>query len=423
MDVIQQTNRTLLLEEINPEKMDLLTLIGDVKGIDSLSDDKVKEINLYLECRSYEEFQEKFSPTVYSFYDANSQSVRYSIRKPENIPEGMLTEIPLTQQNDFLKMLFTLMDSKKSLGILNADFGFENLLDMISPKKVMDDIRQIRKEIRYNYGRYAALENEDPAKLDIGDKLNVLFEEASSNYNNVMAMLPLAIEDIKTRLLLGGGEEKKNTDPIVLGMLTMGEKGELKILEAPKAETTTLATVDDNINVGLAEALKEDYQFINDNPTDYVQSLVVRTFCPLASTNQTEIDVETEVSNYNSYLQFYKESKDNFIKIVKPLVEKLLGIKMFFDQYKAKTKNMQPVLLIANATPEMMSKSSSIPSLITYLNTTNSKNNFKDTIWYAIYPNLSLNNHSAKKYAGNVSKETSIRKMGTPTAWRPSPFC
>ena len=52
MAVINQTNRTLLLEEINPEKLDLLTLIGDVKGIDSLSDDKMKEINLHLECRS-----------------------------------------------------------------------------------------------------------------------------------------------------------------------------------------------------------------------------------------------------------------------------------------------------------------------------------------------------------------------------------
>ena len=84
----------------------------------------------------------------------------------------MLTEIPLNQSNDFLKMLFTLMESKKSQGVLNVDFGFENLLDMISPKKVMDDIRQVRKEIRYNYAKYAELEDGDPAKLDVGDKLN-----------------------------------------------------------------------------------------------------------------------------------------------------------------------------------------------------------------------------------------------------------
>ena len=109
MKIISQTNRTLLLEEFNPEKLDLLTMIGDVRGVDSLSDDKIKEINEALLCRSYEEFQEKFAPCIYSFYDANTQTVRYTLKKPESIPENMLTEIPLNQQNDFLKMLFSLM--------------------------------------------------------------------------------------------------------------------------------------------------------------------------------------------------------------------------------------------------------------------------------------------------------------------------
>ena len=41
---IKQTNRTMLLEMLNPEKMDFLTLVGDVRGMESLSDDKIKEI-------------------------------------------------------------------------------------------------------------------------------------------------------------------------------------------------------------------------------------------------------------------------------------------------------------------------------------------------------------------------------------------
>ena len=41
---------------------------------------KIKEINQYLECRSYEEFQEKFAPCIYSFFDANTQSVQMCIR-------------------------------------------------------------------------------------------------------------------------------------------------------------------------------------------------------------------------------------------------------------------------------------------------------------------------------------------------------
>ncbi len=120
-------------------------------------------------------------------------------------------------------------------------------------------------------------------------------------------------------------------------------------------------------------------------------------------------DIETEVANYNSYLEFYRTSKDNFIKVVKPLVEKLLGIRMFFDQYKTKTKGMIPKVVIANTSPQMLAKSSNLPRLITYLNTTNSKNNFNDTIWYAIYPNLSWNQNVTnqihrERFKGNVKK-------------------
>lgn len=409
MEIINQTNRVLLLDVINPDKLDLITLVGDVKGIDSLSDDKMREINQYLECHSYEEMERKFMPTVWSFYDANSQTVKYTLERPENIAENMLTAINLNDYDSFFKTLLTVMDSRKSQGLLNVEFHFENLLEMISPKKVMEDIKMVRKEIQYNYQKLSRLEDGDPERLDVGDRLNLLFEDASANYNNLMAMLPLAIEDIKTRLLLGAGEQQDSGNAISPGMLTMSADGELKILEAPKEEATGLITLDDTANTELIEVLKEDYQQVNDNPCDYVQNLVVRTFCPLTVVSQSEMDVETEVANYNSYLDFYRVSKDNFIKVVKPLVEKLLGIRMFFDQYKTKTKGMAPSLVIANISPEMLAKSSNLPRLITYLNTTNSKNNFNDTIWYAIYPNLSWSQNVTNKihrerFQGNVKK-------------------
>lgn len=409
METISQTNRTLLLDVINPDQPDLITLVGDVKGIDSLDDDKMKEINQWLECHSYEEVERKFKPVVWSFFDANSQSVKYTLEKPESLPESMLTPIYLNEFENFQKTILSVMQSRKAQGLLNVEFGFEKMLEMISPKKVMDDIKQVRKEIQYNYRKFTELEDGDPLKLDMGDKLNLLFEEASQNYNNVMAMLPLAIEDIKTRLLLGTSEQEKDNPKVVAGYLSMGSSGELKILEAPKEESTALIARDDNVNTGLMEVIKEDYQAINENPNDYVQNLVVRTFCPLVSTQQTEIDIETEVANYNNYLEFYKNSKDNFIKAVKPLLEKLLGIRMFFDQYKTRTKEMAPTLVIANISPEMMAKSSNLPRLITYLNTTNAKNNFRDTLWYAIYPNVAWSQNVTNKihrerFKGNVKK-------------------
>ena len=160
--------------------------------------------------RSFDEVLEKFSPAVYCYFNANNQRVSYRLDKPEGVPEEMITEIPLNRQNEFMNMLMSMVDTKRSEGRINVDFKFEKITDMISPKKVMDDIRQNRKELQYTYGEYAKLDDGDPHKKDLADKLNVMFEEASANYNNVMAMLPLAIEDTKTRLLLGDGSEKKD---------------------------------------------------------------------------------------------------------------------------------------------------------------------------------------------------------------------
>ena len=410
METITQTNRTMLFAEVNPERLNLLTLIGDVRGRTSLDDDKMKEINEVLAVRSFEEFLEKFAPTVYSWCDASSGSIQYSLVKPENIPQSCITEIPINEENDLLNMLITLLDAKGAQGLMNVEFKFGQILDMISPKKIMEDIRQVRREIQYTYGKYMELEEEDPKRLDIGDQLNYQFEKASQNYNNVLAMLPLAIEDLKTRLLLGESTNGKSGQDFKAGLLSMGEDGELKILEMKQEESTQLAVVDDQVNTSLMETFREDYDALNEDPSDYVRDLVVRTFCPLGSTMESTVDREVEVKNYNHYLEFYKKSKDDFVKAVKPLIEKILGVKTFFDQYQVKEKGMQPQLLITNTPLDLMVKSSNLPRLLTYLNTSNDKNEFDHTVWFGIVPDVELNQTGGGKlkrmrFAGNQKVE------------------
>lgn len=410
METITQTNRTILFAEINPERLNLLTLIGDVRGRNSLDDDKMKEINEVLVVKSFEEFLEKFSPVVYSWCDASSSAIRYSLVKPENIPGSCITEIPINESNDLLNMLITLLDAKGAQGLMNVEFKFSKVLDMISPKKIMEDIRQVRREIQYTYGKYAELDEGDPKKLDLGDQLNCQFEKASQNYNNVLAMLPLAIEDIKTRLLLGDQEAGRTGTDFKAGLLSMGDDGELKILEMKQEESTQLAVVDDKVNTSLMETFREDYDALNEDPSDYVRDLVVRTFCPLSSTMESMVDREVEVKNYNHYLEFYKKSKDDFVKAVKPLLEKILGVKTFFDQYQVKEKGMEPQLLITNTTLDMMVKASNLPRLLTYLNTSNDKNEFDNTVWMGIVPDVELNQAGGAKlkrlrFAGNQKVE------------------
>ncbi|WP_252233559.1 hypothetical protein, partial [Clostridium sp. DSM 1985] len=69
----------------------------------------------------------------------------------------------------------------------------------------------------------------------------------------------LAIEDIKTRLLLGQDDSQNGGEALKIGVLSMGQDGELKVLEAPKNEEKSLIAIDDKANVGLIEAFEDDY--------------------------------------------------------------------------------------------------------------------------------------------------------------------
>ena len=389
---IPQTSRTLALDEFNPQMPDILTEIGDTRSIDSLDDETVRRINDKLLCYSFSEFMEKMKPTVYSFFNAENSSVNYTLTKPESLPDNLITEIPLSEHNDVLKMLMTMVDAKRSQGSKNIDFGFENLLDLISPKKVLDDIRQVRKELQQNYSEYLALPEKDPKRAEYGVKLNNLFQDARENYANTMALLPLAIEDSEQRLLLGDGDDGGAGQKIKAGVAKFDEDGTLKILEAPKVDETALALTSGEANSGLALLLENDYEECSEDETsDYAKSLVVRTFSPLATSIASEVDLQKEVANHNAYLQLYTDSKAEFIKVVKPLIERILGVREFFGQYTVQSKaGMRPALLVANTTPEMAAKSNNLSRLRVYLNTVNNKNEYNDTIWFAVFPNLSL---------------------------------
>jgi hypothetical protein len=392
MTEISQTNRTLALDLINPERADLLTLIGDTSGVDSLPDEKVKEITDKLGVSSFDEFLRKFEPVVYYYFDANSQSVRYDLEKPGRLPENLVTPIYINNYNDFFRMLCTLLDAKKSQGLKNVDFNFENVLDLITPRKVMDDIKQTRKELQYTYSQYEALPEGDPKKLDLADRLNESFERASANYNNVLALLPLAIQDCETRLLLGAGERGQKSARIAAGLLRMGDDGALRVLDAPKVNESDLSLLEGSSNQGLIAAIGDDYEALNgEESSSYVRDLVTRSFCPLPTAAAREVDLTREVANHNAYLEFFTQAKNDFIRCAKPLIEKLLGIREFFSQYgDIRAKGMRPTLLIANCTPEAMAKSGNITRLRTFLNSVNNKNDYDNTIWFAIYPNLSM---------------------------------
>ncbi len=54
-------------------------------------------------------------------------------------------------------------------------------------------------------------------------------------------------------------------------------------------------------------------------------------------------------------------------------------------------------MLITNVSNETLAKTSNLSRLVTYLNTTNAKNDFGNTVWYAVVPDVSLDQYSKMK--------------------------
>ena len=128
MKIIEQTNRTIVLEKFSEEKHNILTLIGDVENIESLDDEIISEINDKLVVGSFEEFLIKFEPKIYSFMDVENKKISYTLEKDMRLPESLYNEIPINLENSFIKMLVTLIENRKSIDLKNIEFKFEDIL-------------------------------------------------------------------------------------------------------------------------------------------------------------------------------------------------------------------------------------------------------------------------------------------------------
>ena len=393
MKIIEQTNRTIVLEKFSEEKYNILTLIGDVENIESLDDEIISEINDKLVVGSFEEFLIKFEPKIYSFMDVENKKISYTLEKDMRLPESLYNEIPINLENSFIKMLVTLIENRKSIDLKNIEFKFEDILDMLSPRRIISDIKQLRKDISYLYDKYEKLSDSNPKKLDIGDQLNDKFYQASKNYNNILAMLPLAIEDTKTKLSIGEERSSQTIENIKAGLIEFSNDGKLEFIEV-KTSSNELALVNETRNE-LVEIFKEDYNQNSKNPNKYIGDLICRTFVPMNLVE--EIDFKKEVDNYNNYLELYKQAQDDFIKQAKSLIEKVLAVKIYFDQFDSNIE-MKPKLLITNVENYILSEAKNLEKLDKFLNTVNTKNEFNNTIWFATITDIDMHESKPTQY-------------------------
>ncbi|VWL84901.1 transcriptional regulator [Oceanivirga miroungae] len=416
MNDLISTNRVILFEKINEEKLNLLTLISEEIDIKSLSDDKIEEINKNLVVSSFSEFLEKFKPKIYSYFDKDKNTIAYSLEKP-NIKSELISEINLDKENTFLNMLISLIETREKNKVKTINFNYEDILDYLSPKKIMKDLKQLRSEIAYLYDKYEKVDDKDPLKLEIADKLNYNFHNASKNYNNVLAMLPLAINDIEKRLFITDNKVSKNTiNKISAGKLSIGANGELEIISINTNETKLLEGTNIENQEKLALEFRKDYNENSEEKNPYIENLITRTFAPV-NDEIVNIEVEKEIVNYNNYVTMYKMAQENFIEVAKELIKKIIGVKLFFSQYDVKNSLMKPKLLITNIDTDELVSAKNLDKLEVFLNTVNNKNDFSNTIWFSIIPNIEFNvneeKNIKKRFRGSEKNKENTNSLNT----------
>lgn len=369
IEKIKQTSRTILFEEFttDPSSLDLVTLLdnSDVKNTDEF----LKKIET-LEVRSFEEFLSKFSPTIWEWVmkDGDKLKFCYSVgEKPANADVFKAKKINLCE-HEFYAMVMDLYNKKGVSGEGNLDFDYSRIAELLSPKKLEEKTNQLRKSLEYN--RKQLLELAPSRKVEIqecNEKIrNVRRDIARLYKDSPTGILKLALIDNKKKIdALGGIKEisgdNATTQPLLPCKYSLAIDGSLKVEVIDVEETKLLLAEQESETQKLASAERNEYiqkisndydkysgEIINteNEEPSYMKSIITSIFFDAGT--QIELSKEKLIQNQNNYVTVYQSAQQEFAKTVSKAIEKLLNVKVFFDNATVDNNKLDSSLIVTN---------------------------------------------------------------------------
>ena len=435
-----QTHKTIIFEEFDENNSDnLFNILNNNPSNDDLTVGLQK-----LTVSTFQEFMDKFAPKVYeiSGKDENGDIQFFYTTDPKKYKRYPVSEVAIGN-HIYYKMLDKLYKSKGSSGESNLKFDDKEIIEMLTPKKEIDEVRTIRQKMDYNFKRfYEAKAIGDKSTMDrckdkVFECLEAISEYTSSSLNK---LLPILIEDTnkKLELLNAALPDNSNTDtkklpPIIYGPLYLDSAGNLKVDEkwkeknvpaiaAPNEEKKSegaLVEVKDNppadvivvkpqesskeipdaqtIQDKIAKTLIQDFEetttIQNSDTKKLVQDLIISTFAPMSTLTDTEnqeeqLDRDVLLAHRNNFENAYINARQSFIKEMSKIVESLLGVKTFFDHATAEGGEYSPIsdgVIISNCKAsrllEIKDKFASYMKLL-------GKDQSESRIWFAVVPSV-----------------------------------
>ncbi len=365
---MEQTNRTILFEEINTDKPSLLTMIGDVKEQESLTDEKIHQIHMELEIQSFQQLIEKFEPGIYMYLNTSECQVCFSCQR-YHMKGYEVSKIALDNKNSLLSAILELMESKKKGRYLLKNFNY--ILSRLVSEKHRKNFLEQRKELIKLFQQKQT------------DKAEKIYENIVENYNEGLFLLTIFLQEAYEVLVEKKSENRKDRF----------------IADTTISNLVTPIAISENLQKKeryLSERGQHEYaEFMKGQRSVYNKELL--SYCMLLPTINTKKQIWELQPVYEKYLEYYA----NIIKLFwiqgKPLIERLLGVKMFFEQYGEIPEGMHPSLVISNFSAKDILSMDARKRLQIYLETVNQKNYGKNTLWYGIIPNISLADYEKER--------------------------
>lgn len=379
MEVIKQTNQTILLKKVSNQASDLLTLLTGVEGGIAVTDRIVKEVEETLLVHSFTEYMAKFSSSLYVYVD--TENLQFHITKSQVTQMHMqMTCIMFNAEHVLVRHLVEDMDligTEKGTYDIWKHFD-KALFSVPERQELKDSIRAIRKTFHQYQEGFCK-------KAYFEDELGKFVRR----YDEGVFLLLFFVQEG-----LEAGEENKKT----IKSASIWEETQVQVLYENKEDVLTQK---ENMRFNnMLEAYFAEHSI--HNPT-------LLSYC--MGTREIKGKTEEERAEYfNLYAEFYYQLAKACLKEAIPLIEDLLNVKAFFQQYKTKQGIMPPALLVANCEPEKFLEAKYRERVELYFATVNEKNQFDNTIWFAILPELKLWKHTGGKITRERFKGTRQEK-------------
>lgn len=411
MNDFQQTSKTIIFERFSKEDQegntvdDLYLILNKYENVKS--DKCFYEIEEKLSVNSFEKFVEKFIPVIYEqvYSDVETGKIRvsYTTEKPKDWDEEK-NPVALNMQ-EFYRMIERLYCNRKNSGQANIEFNFDNISKLLCPKEKQEEYKKLRRQLSYYTREYYRLEELMPG-IDSAEKEKCidLIEDSRLSFSSlyqagVSEVLSLQLADAENFLL----EMKKNdcgsaeeSTSFVKALPMFDDDGNLKIVPV-KANEDMAKQIElkEDPELLLLETLKGDFEEAAPElaKSTEITNLVLSTVS--SQYQRREMTFDEAKKRVEESQALYKEWHEALAKVIAPLVEKFLGVRVFFENAGGKGSNLEieSKVIISNCDADELMRDCKL-KLEEFLEHQSASQ--ENRIWFGVIPAVALGNETTE---------------------------